>query len=86
MPPAAAPRMPWPSRRHLGRLGHAKVAGINLPKGKSFLMVEETGIGKGFPFSAEKLSVTMTLYKYKEFPEAVELVNRITAHSGPGRS
>ena len=45
----------------------AKVAGINLPKGKSFLMVEETGIGKGFPFSAEKLSVTMTLYKYKEF-------------------
>jgi len=24
-------------------------------------MVEETGIGKGFPFSAEKLSVTMTL-------------------------
>jgi len=44
-----------------------KVAGSALPKGKSFLMVEETGIGKGFPFSAEKLSVTMTLYKYKEF-------------------
>jgi sulfoacetaldehyde dehydrogenase len=35
---------------------------------------------------AEKLSVTMTLYKYKEFSEAIELVNRITAHSGPGHS
>jgi sulfoacetaldehyde dehydrogenase len=64
----------------------AKVAGINLPKGKSFLMVEETGIGKGYPFSAEKLSVTMTLYKYKEFSEAIEMVNRISSHSGPGHS
>jgi sulfoacetaldehyde dehydrogenase len=64
----------------------ARVAGISLPKGKSFLMVEETGIGKGFPFSAEKLSVTMALYKYKEFTDAIELVNRITAHSGPGHS
>jgi len=64
----------------------AKVAGINLPKGKSFIMVEETGIGKGFPFSAEKLSVTMALYKYKEFSEAIDLVNRITSFSGPGHS
>jgi sulfoacetaldehyde dehydrogenase len=64
----------------------AKVAGLNLPKAKSFLMVEETGIGKGYPFSAEKLSVTMTLYKYKEFPEVIDLVNRISSHSGPGHS
>jgi sulfoacetaldehyde dehydrogenase len=63
-----------------------EVAGINLPKGKSFLMVEETGIGKGFPFSAERLSVTMTLYKYKEFADAIELVNRLTARSGLGHS
>jgi len=35
---------------------------------------------------AEKLSVTMTLYKDKEFSEAIELVKRITAHSGPGHS
>ena len=35
---------------------------------------------------AEKLSVTMTRYKYKEFSEAIEPVKRITAHSGPGHS
>ena len=35
---------------------------------------------------AEKLSVTMTLYKDKEFSEAIEPVKRITAHSGPGHS
>jgi len=64
----------------------ARVAGINLPKVKSFLMVEETGIGKAYPFSAEKLSPTMTLYRYKEFSEAIDLVNRISSHSGPGHS
>jgi sulfoacetaldehyde dehydrogenase len=64
----------------------AKLAGIALPAGKSFLMVEETGIGKGYPFSAEKLSVTTTLYKWKTFDQAIDLVNRITAYSGPGHS
>jgi sulfoacetaldehyde dehydrogenase len=57
-----------------------------LPKGKSFLMVEETGVGPGYPFSAEKLSVTVAIYKYKEFGEALDLVNRITTFSGPGHS
>jgi sulfoacetaldehyde dehydrogenase len=64
----------------------AELAGIELPKGKSFLMVEESGIGKAYPFSAEKLSVTTALYKWKDFEEAVDLVNRVSAHSGPGHS
>jgi sulfoacetaldehyde dehydrogenase len=64
----------------------AGIAGIKLPKGKSFFMVEETGIGKGFPFSGEKLSVTTALYKWKEFPEVIDMVNRISAYSGPGHS
>jgi sulfoacetaldehyde dehydrogenase len=49
-------------------------------------MIPETGVGKGYPFSAEKLSVTTTIYKYKEFDEAIDLVNRITTFSGPGHS
>ncbi|MBN1836926.1 MAG: aldehyde dehydrogenase family protein, partial [Spirochaetales bacterium] len=64
----------------------AEIAGIKLPEGKSFFMVEETGIGKGYPFSGEKLSVTTTLYKWKEFPETIDLVNRICEYSGPGHS
>jgi len=64
----------------------AALAGIELPKGKSFIMVEETGVGKGYPFSGEKLSVTTTLYRWKSFDEAIDLVNRITAFSGPGHS
>lgn len=64
----------------------ARVAGIALPEGKSFLMVEETGVGDGFPFSGEKLSVVITLYKWESFDGAVDLVNRITTHSGAGHS
>jgi sulfoacetaldehyde dehydrogenase len=64
----------------------AKVANIDLPEGKTFFMVEETGIGAGYPFSGEKLSVVITLYQWDSFDEAVELVNKITTFSGAGHS
>jgi sulfoacetaldehyde dehydrogenase len=64
----------------------AELAGIDLPKGKSFLMIEENGVGPDHPFSAEKLSVTTALFKWKSFDEAVDLVNRITTYSGAGHS
>jgi len=64
----------------------AKLAGIDLPAGKKFFMVEETGVGPDYPFSGEKLSVTTTLYKWKTFDDAIDLVNRITNYSGAGHS
>lgn len=64
----------------------AGLAGIKLPEGRKFFMVEETGVGKKFPFSGEKISVTMTLYKWKAFKDAVALVDRITSYSGRGHS
>jgi len=64
----------------------AKLAGIDLPAGKKFFMIEETGVGPDFPFSGEKLSVTTTLYKWKTFDDAIALVNRITDYSGGGHS
>ena len=64
----------------------AAEAGFDLPAGKTFLMVEETGIGHDYPFSREKLSVVTTLYRYKEFEDAINFVNTITAFEGPGHS
>jgi sulfoacetaldehyde dehydrogenase len=64
----------------------AEIAGIDLPAGKSFLMAEETGVGKEFHFSGEKLSVVVAIYKWNEFSDAVDLVNRITTYSGAGHS
>jgi sulfoacetaldehyde dehydrogenase len=82
----------WPDKglnpQIVGQPVHAiaKLAGINLPAEKRFLMVEETGIGKGFPFSGEKLSLTVTLYRFKEFKEAIDFVERITTFCGRGHS
>ena len=64
----------------------AEKAGFKLPEGKSFLMVEETGIGPDYPFSGEKLSVVTTLYKFNEFKNAIDTVNEITSYQGKGHS
>jgi len=64
----------------------AKVAGLDVPEDRKFFMVEETGIGPDYPFSGEKLSMVVTLYKYKEFEEAIDTVNKITDYQGKGHS
>jgi len=51
-----------------------------------FFIVEEEGIGKDYPFSGEKLSVILTLYKYSTFEEAIDKVNQICSFSAPGHS
>jgi sulfoacetaldehyde dehydrogenase len=61
-------------------------AGIDLPEGKQFLIVPETGTGPDYPFSGEKLTVTMALYKIKDIDEAIELTNSIQAYQGQGHS
>lgn len=64
----------------------AKLAGISIDPSKSFIMVQETGIGEAYPFSGEKMSVVLTVYKVKTFEEAIETVNKITAYQGMGHS
>jgi sulfoacetaldehyde dehydrogenase len=64
----------------------AGMAGIELPEGKQFLIVPETGAGPDYPFSGEKLSVTMALYKVKDIEEAISLTNDIQAYQGQGHS
>ena len=64
----------------------AEIAGIPIPEKTKFIMVEETGIGKNYPFSGEKMSLILTVYKYSDFDEAIDKVNRITAYSGLGHS
>jgi sulfoacetaldehyde dehydrogenase len=64
----------------------AGMAGINLPEGKKFFIVPETGYGPEHPFSGEKLSVVMALYKAKNIDEAIALTNNIQAYQGQGHS
>jgi sulfoacetaldehyde dehydrogenase len=65
----------------------AELAGLpRKARESAFLMVEEDGVGPGYPFSEEKLSVVLTVYRYDGFERAVELVGRILDHSGAGHS
>jgi len=64
----------------------AELAKINLPEDKKFIIVEEIGTGKEYPFSGEKLSVVLTVYKYNNFDEAIKKVNEIQAYQGAGHS
>ena len=51
-----------------------------------FLMVEEIGVGGKFPFSGEKLSLVLTLYRVKNFEQAFDTVKEIYAFQGAGHS
>jgi acyl-CoA reductase-like NAD-dependent aldehyde dehydrogenase len=64
----------------------AGMAGIELAEGKQFFIVPETGAGPDHPFSGEKLSVVMALYKVKDIEDAIRTTNAIQAYQGQGHS
>jgi sulfoacetaldehyde dehydrogenase len=64
----------------------AGMAGIDLPAGKTFFIVPETGYGPEHPFSGEKLSVVMALYRVKDIDEAILKTNQIQSYQGQGHS
>ncbi|MDE0270998.1 MAG: aldehyde dehydrogenase family protein [Gammaproteobacteria bacterium] len=64
----------------------AELAGIDIPDGTEFFIVPEEGWGPEFPFSGEKLCVTMALYRAKDIEHAIELTNSIQSYQGQGHS
>jgi len=68
----------------------AEKAGWKLPEGKTFIMLESKfgEAGAKEPFSGEKLSPTLNVYKYPlgKFKEAVAFLNEIHEWSGKGHS
>jgi len=55
-------------------------------QGCKFVMAEETGIGKDYPLSGEKLSLVLTVYRAKDFQDAKRLVRDILEYQGKGHS
>ena len=64
------------------------VAGLNRPAAVAAkcLMVEESGFGRDAPFSGEKLSPVMALYKARDFDHAFDILKSIYAYQGNGHS
>ncbi len=65
----------------------ARKAGLpSVAHGARFFMVEESGVGDGFPFSDEKLSLVLALYRAADFDRALALTDSILRHKGRGHS
>ena len=65
----------------------AEMAGLpEDSKTAKFFLVEETGIGEDHPFSGEKLSLALTIYRAKDFDDAIDVVRNILAYQGAGHS
>jgi sulfoacetaldehyde dehydrogenase len=64
----------------------AAEAGLGAAAGARFFLVEETGIGQGHPFSGEKLSLVLALYRARDFDHAKALCRALLEHEGRGHS
>jgi sulfoacetaldehyde dehydrogenase len=64
------------------------VAGLTRPAliNAKCLMVEETGSGKSCPFSGEKLSPVLAVYRARDFDHAFEIMRAIYDYQGNGHS
>lgn len=66
----------------------AERAQLQNPKAKSakFFMVEEEGFGPSAPFSGEKLSPVLTVWKVENFESAKSLISNVYSFQGAGHS
>ena len=55
-------------------------------RASKFFMVEETGVGREYPFSDEKLALVLTVYRVPRFDDAVDKVRAIMEFKGRGHS
>ena len=84
----------WPdgklSSRAIGQTATQVAAAAGLDEVASrkpgMLLVLEDGVGPGHPFSGEKLSPVLAVYRARDFEDACALVARIYAFQGAGHS
>jgi sulfoacetaldehyde dehydrogenase len=66
----------------------AALAGLDSTEARNaqFFMVEEDGVGPDAPFSREKLSVVLTVYRFKDLNEALDRIQSLLDFQGAGHS
>jgi len=66
----------------------ARLAGLTRPAVLSagFLMVEESGTGREHPYSGEKLSPVLAVYRARDFDDAVAITAAVYEYQGKGHS
>ena len=64
----------------------AELAGVKVPEDAKVLIAETSGVGRDYPFSHEKLSPVLGLYKAKDFADAVNIAEALVEFGGMGHT
>jgi sulfoacetaldehyde dehydrogenase len=64
----------------------AERAGFSIPPDRQFIIVKEENIGKKYPFSGEKLTPVLAIFKYSGFENALKMVEQLFEVGGKGHS
>ena len=64
----------------------AAMAGVKVPEDAKVIIGEAEEVGKQEPFSYEKLSPVLAMYKAKSFEEAVDTAEALVLFGGPGHT
>ncbi|MDA8258258.1 MAG: aldehyde dehydrogenase family protein [Betaproteobacteria bacterium] len=90
---AALRRVMWDDERHrlpdtvaIAPQQLARAAGFEIPADRKFIMVHGDGIGREHPFSGEKLTTLLALYRYEGYDQALEMMRAIYEVGGKGHS
>jgi sulfoacetaldehyde dehydrogenase len=90
---AALRRVMWDEEQHrtpntvaIAPQRLAEIAGFGIPADRKFIIVDGDGIGKEHPFSGEKLTTLLAVYRYKGFEQALSMMSAIYEVGGKGHS
>ena len=64
----------------------AQIAGFTIPADRKFIIVHGDGIGQDHPFSGEKLTTLLAVYRYSGFDQALSMMKAIYEVGGKGHS
>jgi sulfoacetaldehyde dehydrogenase len=64
----------------------AQAAGFTIAADRKFIAVRGDGIGPSHPFSGEKLTTLLAIYKYQGFDQALSMMRAIYEVGGKGHS
>lgn len=72
----------------VGQFPHviAKMAGFEVPQSTTVLLVEETGVGRDFPLSLEKLCPLLTVYTVDGWKQGCEVCFDVLEYGGLGHT
>ena len=72
----------------VGRYPHelAAMAGFSVPRDTTVLLADETGVGKEFPFSMEKLSPILAVYRAEGWEDGCETCLKLLRFGGMGHT